>query len=692
MSNNGRMDAKQKIWNICDILRKDGMHIGTYVEQLTVLLFLKMMDERERFGEEDIEIPEECQWGTLQEKRGEELLNHYNNTVIPTLGQQDGILGDIFARVNSQFRTPVNLNQAIQEIDEVNWNSMDVDVKGSAYESLLERYAEEAKGAGQYFTPRAAIKAIVKAIDPGPDDRIHDPAAGTGGFLIHAFEHILDKTDGGMQLSRERRVKLTTENLTGIELIPETRRLGLMNLALHDIQPENFNIGDSLATGEHVDERYDVIMTNPPYGGNQTKVPARDDFIVESKKPELNFIQHAITLLRDGGQCGMVVPDGVLAVQNSDAEQIRRQLTENINLHTILILPEGAFHPYTGITTNIIFFDNSEPTEEVWFYDLRTNVEKIKKSNPLTDDHFIDFLENYNSRDESSRYFKSTLEEIRSNDYNLNYKRYKEFESDAEVGRQNPDEMLTELLSIEENLADQTEAILAILGTSLADESEVSDRWQWKELENLGDIHTGSTPRRSNSDYWNGEIPWVSPKDMGDLRISETEDAMTDLALSETSSNIIPEGSVLMVTRSSILEHTFPVALADVDLTINQDMKAIIPNEAVDSEYLALCLRAFADDILQECSKEGTTVASLDSDSLYSYRLPLPPLWKQEEIAERLLDIHQKMVEVERDTKDIVEIVDQLPNAILKQNLRTRMIELIGEEIETEQTPIDKFD
>jgi len=300
MSDNGRVNVKDKVWDIAEILRDDGMHINSYVDQMTILLFLKMMDEREQFGEHEVDLPDECEWSNLRKKRGEELLDHYNNEVIPQLGQQDGIIGEIFARVNSQFRTPVNLKQAIRKIDAIDWTALDVDVKGAAYESLLERYAEKAEGAGQYFTPRSAIRSIVRGVDPDPDDRIHDPAAGTGGFLIQAFEHILDKTDGGVQLSREQRRKLTTENLTGIEFVPETRRLGLMNLALHDIQPKHFEIGDSLAPGEHVDERYDVVITNPPYGGNQQKIPPREDFMVETTRPELNFIQHAITMLKDG--------------------------------------------------------------------------------------------------------------------------------------------------------------------------------------------------------------------------------------------------------------------------------------------------------------------------------------------------------------------------------------------------------
>lgn len=457
--NNGKLDVEQKIWDICGILREDGMHIGTYVEQVTVLLFLKMMDEREQFGNESIEIPEEVQWKTLKEKSGEELLEHYNRVVLPTLGDQDGILGEIFARVNSQFRTPVNLREAIREIDEVEWSGVEVDVKGTAYEALLQRYAKEAKGAGQYFTPRPAIKAIVKAIDPEHDDQIHDPAAGTGGFLIHAFEHILEKTNEGLELTREERKALMTENLSGMELVPETRRLGLMNLALHDLQPENYEVGDSLSPGPHTNENHDVIITNPPYGGNQKRKRTRDDFMVETKSPELNFLQHTMSLLKEGGECGIVVPDGVL-FQQAAAANVREFILENFNLHTILILPIGAFHPYTTVTTNVLFFENCESTDEVWYYDLRTDVEKIKKSNPLIFDHFSDFLEVYRTEEETENHFRVGIEEIRDNDYSLNYKDYREFDNGDE-NLPEPEELLTELVSLQEQISEETETIMS---------------------------------------------------------------------------------------------------------------------------------------------------------------------------------------------------------------------------------------
>jgi type I restriction enzyme M protein len=254
-----------------------------------------------------------------------------------------------------------------------------------------------------------------------------------------------------------------TENLSGMELVPETRRLGLMNLALHDLQPQNFEVGDSLSPGPHTDQSYDIILTNPPYGGNQKKKRVRDDFMVETQSPELNFVQHNMSLLKDGGECGMVVPDGVLFQQGS-AKRIREHLLRDFNLHTILILPIGAFHPYTNVTTNVLFFEKGEPTEEVWFYDLRTDVDKIKKSNPLTFEQFEDFLDYYDSRGESDQYFKATIEEIKEEDYSLNYKKYKEFENNT-VQVAEPEELLTEFLSLQDTISENIESVLEELET-----------------------------------------------------------------------------------------------------------------------------------------------------------------------------------------------------------------------------------
>jgi len=379
----------------------------------------------------------------------------------------------------------------------------------------------------------------------------------------------------------------------------------------------------------------------------------------------------------------MVIPDGVLAVQSSDGESIRERLLEEVNLHTVLVLPEGAFHPYTGITTNVIFFDNTEPDDDVWFYDLRTDIEKIKKTNPLTDDHFDDFIGNYDSREESERYFKATRDQVRYNDYNLNYKRYREFEDNGPELPQ-PSELLTELVSLQDVIQDYTESVLDEMGDEVVGAEDVDD-WQWVKIEDLGEIQSGSTPKRSTDEYWDGgTIPWVSPKDMKSRKITETEDAMTEHALADTSSKPVPEGSILLVTRSSILDHTLPVAVSEVELTINQDMKSLVPRDDADPDYLLYCLRAFADDILQECSKEGTTVASIDSNKLYEYRIPLPPIEQQKEIADKLGSIHGTIDELNQEVESVNDRVGILSDSVLNHVFTDEIAQQAEEVIEAD--------
>jgi type I restriction enzyme M protein len=440
MSDSERIDIKNKIWEICRILRDDGMHIGSYVEQVTILLFLKMIEQRESKFDHTEEIEEKYRWGNLVDRNGEDLLNHYDDT-LRALGNQKGLLGEIFGRVNSQFKTPVNLSNAVAEINEISWNEYGADVKGAAYESLLQRYAEEAKGAGQYFTPRAAIEAMVEVVDPEYDETVHDPAAGTSGFLIQSYEHVLKKNNQGLDLSREERSRLSEENLSGVELVPETRRLGLMNMVLHDLYG-NIRRDDSLTNPPS--KRFDIVIANPPYGGSNQEPVLRSDFFVETKSPELNFLQHCFTSLKDGGKCAIIVPDGVL-FQGGQAERVREYLLKNVDLHTILILPDSAFHPYTGVQTNIMFFDKGTETDELWYYDLRTDIEGIKKSNKLSSEHFEEFLSNYDieSREGVERFFSVNIDDISQNNYDLNYKTYKEFSNT--VTHRNPADVLGDL-------------------------------------------------------------------------------------------------------------------------------------------------------------------------------------------------------------------------------------------------------
>jgi type I restriction enzyme M protein len=381
-------DIVQKLWGFCHVLRNDGIDYGDYIEQLTYLLFLKMADERA------VELPEGTDWPTLRAKNGTDLADAYADA-LRTLGRQPGLLGDVYAGAQSRFNNPVSLKRMIGLIDETEWTSLGVDVKAAVFEGLLEKAASEGKkGAGQYFTPRLLIQTIVRCIKPDP--RVHanvsigDPACGTGGFLVGAYEWLLDQTCGGAQgdLDFWRRVRRRVYH--GKELVSRPRRLALMNLYLHNVEPD-IRLGDSIYEARS-GPRFDVILTNPPFGTKgANQVPERDDFTIETSNKQLNFVQHVRASLKDGGRAAMVLPDNCLfADQAGDVFEI---LMRDCALHTVLRLPRGTFTPYSpGTKTNVVFFIRGRPTTETWIYDARSNVPAItKKDRPLTAAHFAEF-------------------------------------------------------------------------------------------------------------------------------------------------------------------------------------------------------------------------------------------------------------------------------------------------------------
>jgi len=418
-------DVVGKLWGFCNTLRHDGINYGDYIEQLTYLLFLKLADER------DIQVPKDYDWSSLTSRSGHELLEHYTR-LLQTLGKEPGLLGEIFKGSLSQFREPVNLKKLITLIDDVEWSTLDVDLKAEAYEGLLQKFAAEQKGAGQYFTPREAIRSVVRLMKPdireNPEFTIHDPACGTGGFLIGAYEYIMSQTNEGALLSLEERERLQRRTFSGAEIVLETKRLALMNLYLHEIVTDIY-YGDSLADGPHASKRYDCILTNPPFGTKGAGgAPNRDDFVVETSNKQLNFVQHVMHVLKNGGRAAMVLPDNVL-FEGGAGKKVRQIWMDDCDLHTVMRLPIGTFTPYSpGVKANIVFFRKGLPTKEVWVYDLRTNVEKITKGHPLTASYFEDFERVYGDdpnghpskgRVETERFRRFTREELLTRDDNL---------------------------------------------------------------------------------------------------------------------------------------------------------------------------------------------------------------------------------------------------------------------------------
>ncbi len=380
------IDVVQKLWGFCHTLRHDGIDYGDYIEQITYLLFLKMADEK------GIGLPKGCSWTGIRSRSGTELLDHYVDA-LKTLGKTAGMLGDIYAGSQSRFNNPVNLRQLVSLIDEVEWTSLGVDVKAAAYEGLLEQAASEGKkGAGQYFTPRILIQSIVRCIRPDPrkssEFTICDPAVGTGGFLVAAHEWLVEQTRGALDRDVARRVRIKT--YFGQDLVARPRRLALMNLYLHGIEP-HIGIGDSIYEPPS-NERFDVVVTNPPFGTKgANQAPEREDFTIATSNKQLNFVQHVLTILKPGGRAAIVLPDNCLFADQ--AGEVFKILTDDCVLHTVLRLPRGTFTPYSpGVKANVVFFTKGSPTETVWIYDARTNVPSVtKKDRPLTPQHFSDF-------------------------------------------------------------------------------------------------------------------------------------------------------------------------------------------------------------------------------------------------------------------------------------------------------------
>src|SRR5687768_11097732 len=374
-------NLESRLWGFCHTLRHDGIDYGDYIEQLTYLLFLKMADEKgidlsnqQLTNEKGKTITVDCSWPTLYKKSGTELTDHYID-VLRTLGKQPGLLGVIFASAQSRFNNPVNLKRLLTLINETEWTALDVDVKAEAFEGLLEKAASEGKkGAGQYFTPRVLIKSIVRCMKPNPhahkEFTIGDPACGTGGFLVAAYEWLIAETGGALERDIAKRVRNST--YFGQDLDATPRRLALMNLYLHGLEPE-IVLGDAIYETPS-GQRFDVVLANPPFGTRgANQAPDRDDFTVETSNKQLNFLQHFLTVLKPGGRAAVVLPDNCLFADQ--AGEVFKILTEDCSLHTVLRLPRGTFTPYSqGVKANVVFFTKGEPTSTVWIYDGRTNV------------------------------------------------------------------------------------------------------------------------------------------------------------------------------------------------------------------------------------------------------------------------------------------------------------------------------
>lgn len=413
-----------KLWNLCNVLRDDGITYHQYVTELTYILFLKMAKETHA---EDT-IPEDCRWDALRDLRGLDLKNHYKK-VLDKLGTEtQGRVREIYAGAATNIDEPKNLEKIITSIDELDWFSAKEEGLGSLYEGLLEKNANEKKsGAGQYFTPRVLIDVMTHLVKPQPGERCNDPACGTFGFMIAAAQYVRDMTDDYADLTEELANFEDEEAFSGCELVHDTHRLALMNAMLHGIDGPIY-LGDTLSNFGKRLKDYDVVLTNPPFGTKKGGERAtRDDFTYTTSNKQLNFLQHIYRSLKANGKAraAVVLPDNVLFA-DGDGQAIRRDLMEKCDLHTILRLPTGIFYAQ-GVKTNVLFFTRGTSdqgnTKEVWFYDLRTNMPSFGKTHPLKREDFAGFIKAYEAADrhsvEDERWHSYTREEIAAKDDSL---------------------------------------------------------------------------------------------------------------------------------------------------------------------------------------------------------------------------------------------------------------------------------
>ena len=473
-------DIVQKVWNYCNVLRDDGVSYGDYLEQLTYLIFLKMADEYSKppYNREPL-IPKGLDWESLKSKDGADLEAHYIK-ILQELGKKEGLLGIIFRKAQNKIQDPAKLKRLISLIDQENWVGLGIDVKGDIYEGLLQKNAEDTKsGAGQYFTPRPLIKAIVEVMRPQPNMKICDPACGTGGFLIAAYEYITKHYD----LDKEQKEFLKNEAFKGWEIVDNTARLCAMNLYLHGIGSEkNVPIVVQDALAYDPGERFDMVLTNPPFGkkstititngdGKEDKeglLYQRDDFWATTSNKQLNFLQHVKTILKINGKAAVVIPDNVL-FEGSAGEVIRRKLLDEFDVHTLLRLPTGIFYAQ-GVKANVLFFDKKPArekpwTEKLWIYDFRTNKKFTLKKNPLKFEDLQDFIKCFNpenrlEREETERFKAFTYEELINRDkVNLDITWLKDESLDDIENLPPPDELLSEILSEIESIYEEFKAI-----------------------------------------------------------------------------------------------------------------------------------------------------------------------------------------------------------------------------------------
>jgi type I restriction enzyme M protein len=463
----------QKLWRLCDVLRDDGITYHEYVTELTFLLFLKMAKET---GTEK-QLPAGYRWSDLEAKDGVEQLNFYRAMLLHLGTQGKQRVQEIYVNAQTALKVPKNLKKLVDDIDDLDWYSARTEGLGDLYEGLLEKNASEKKsGAGQYFTPRPLIDAMVSVVKPQAGETVQDPAAGTCGFLIAADRYVKSQTNDNFTLTKAQQDFQRTRAFYGVELVPDAHRLALMNLMLHGIE-SRLLLGDTLSPLGAGLPKADIVLTNPPFGTKKGGgKPTRDDLTFETSNKQLAFVQHVVRALVPGGRAAVVVPDNVL-FEEGTGTLVRQDLMDKCDLHTVLRLPTGIFYAQ-GVKTNVVFFTRGEKdkgsTKAVWFFDMRANMPSFGKRTQFKPEHFAEFEKAYGSDPYGKskrkdlgvegRFRRFTREEVKARGDNLDISWLKDEGTTASEDLPEPDEIAAEILALLQTATAEIEGLQKALG------------------------------------------------------------------------------------------------------------------------------------------------------------------------------------------------------------------------------------
>ena len=692
-------DFDEKVlYDVCKWMRNDQMIISDYIEQLSGLLFLKACQESPRINQDDLDIPESARWERLvsdEVRREQSLLDTYDDMINQL--QTDGELArKAFNNFNNKFGSETTLKNTVDDIESLDfWDHYEgySDFFGDAYEFLLEKYADKADGAGEYFTPRPLIHTMVKAVDPEYTESVYDPASGTNGFLIASYNHVGEKTAG--EIGGKSRQFVNTgdsgpdsyaEQLTGRELTSQTYRLGLMNLILHDIDPTEMESlrGNSLTRS--VDQEYDIVLANPPYGGNGS-----DKFTgawADSTAPETNFLQLIMRSLSKDGRAAVIVPDGIL-FRGGAEQSVRERLLEQYNLDCILVLPESSFHPYAEVDANVLFFGrDSEATDEVWYYDMRSDTERIKESNPLTKSHFKEFIQNFEGEDnrrDTENFFTVPEEDIKSNNYDLNHTQYKEYAASQFRHPSKVAEQVEDTLSTFQDVTQPLVTEIPFSGNgettaNIPKEENLPDGWNLKKVSNVCDVNT--TNYNLERDYPDQQFKYVSVSDV-DEETGEIYDheLITGSSSPSRAKRVMEEDDTIVSTVRPYLKG-FAKVPDEYDGSICSTAFAVLtPTDVIDSDYLFYAVRSpmFVEQLRRE--QRGAAYPAVGIQDVKNVKIPVPDIDVQKQIVSQYISYEDGIQSARKKVRELQELFDEYENSILSHLLQGEIGETDGQNI-----------